>query len=181
MKTNIHGNKLEITESIKSYIIEKLGKLDKYFENPEELTATISLKVRGKEQIVEITIPIKKAILRCEESNGDLYASIDFAVDKLERQIRKNKTRLNDRYKKENFMDFNFDFIEEFENDTDEEESSNIVKRKQLEVKPMSEEEAMLQMDLLGHTFFVFKAVEDGFTKVVYKRKDVNYVIIEIK
>lgn len=68
MKTNIHGNKLEITESIKSYIIEKLGKLDKYFENPEELTATISLKVRGKEQIVEITIPIKKAILRCEES-----------------------------------------------------------------------------------------------------------------
>ena len=76
MKTNIHGNKLEITESIKSYIIEKLGKLDKYFENPEELTATISLKVRGKEQIVEITIPIKKAILRCEESNGDLYISI---------------------------------------------------------------------------------------------------------
>ena len=94
MKTNIHGNKLEITESIKSYIIEKLGKLDKYFENPEELTATISLKVRGKEQIVEITIPIKKAILRCEESNGDLYASIDFAVDKLERQIRKNKTKM---------------------------------------------------------------------------------------
>ena len=76
MKTNIHGNKLEITESIKSYIIEKLGKLDKYFENPEELTATISLKVRGKEQRVEITIPIKKAILRCEESNGDLYISI---------------------------------------------------------------------------------------------------------
>ena len=169
MKTNIHGNKLEITESIKSYIIEKLGKLDKYFENPEELTATISLKVRGKEQIVEITIPIKKAILRCEESNGDLYASIDFAVDKLERQIRKNKTKMKKNKEKE--LDISLD----------EEESSNIVKRKQLEVKPMSEEEAMLQMDLLGHTFFVFKAVEDGFTKVVYKRKDGNYGIIEIK
>ena len=174
MKTNIHGNKLEITESIKSYIIEKLGKLDKYFENPEELTATISLKVRGKEQIVEITIPIKKAILRCEESNGDLYASIDFAVDKLERQIRKNKTKI--KKNKEKYIE-----IKELDISLDEEESSNIVKRKQLEVKPMSEEEAMLQMDLLGHTFFVFKAVEDGFTKVVYKRKDGNYGIIEIK
>lgn len=174
MKTNIRGNKLEVTESIKSYILEKLGKLDKYFENPEEINASVCLRVRGKEQIVEITIPIKKAILRCEESNNDLYASIDFAVDKLERQIRKNKTKL--KKQKEKYVE-----ITEFEIEQDEEEQTNVVKRKVVEAKPMSEEEAVLQMDLLGHTFFVFKNMENGNTEVVYKRKDSDYGVIEIK
>lgn len=174
MKINIHGNKLEVTEAIKSYILEKLGKLDKYFENPEEITASVALRVRGEAQIVEITIPIKKAILRCEETNKDLYASIDFAIDKLERQIRKNKTKL--KRHKERYIE-----MSEFEVPKDEEEETKVVKRKLVEVKPMSEEEAILQMDLLGHTFFVFKDIEDGTTKVVYKRKDENYGIIEIK
>lgn len=93
MKFIIRGQKLEVTESIKSYIEEKIGKLDKYFENPEELTATVVVRVRGKEQIVEVTVPSKKVILRAEESNEDLYASIDLVSDKLERQIRKNKTK----------------------------------------------------------------------------------------
>ena len=174
MKINIHGNKLDVTESIRKYVLEKLGKLDKYFENPDEITATVALKVRGKEQIVEITIPIKKAILRCEETNDDLYASIDFAVDKLERQIRKNKTKM--KKQKEKYLE-----ITEFDIEQDEDEQTNIVKRKVVEAKPMSEEEAILQMELLGHTFFVFKNEEDGNTKVLYKRKDSNYGIIEIK
>lgn len=175
MKTNIHGNKLEITESIKSYIIEKLGKLDKYFENPEELTATISLKVRGKEQIVEITIPIKKAILRCEESNDDLYASIDFAVDKLERQIRKNKTKLK-KQTKINEKIFNFDY--ELTSDETDIKDKKIVKRKVLEMKPMDEEEAILELELLSHDFFIYKDMDNNI-KVIYKRKDGNYGIIE--
>lgn len=174
MKINIHGNKLDVTESIRKYVLEKLGKLDKYFENPDEITATVALKVRGKEQIVEITIPIKKAILRCEETNDDLYASIDFAVDKLERQIRKNKTKM--KKQKEKYLE-----ITEFDIEQDEDEQTNIVKRKVVEAKPMSEEEAVLQMELLGHTFFVFKNEEDGNTEVLYKRKDSNYGIIEIK
>lgn len=174
MKINIHGNKLEVTDAIKSYILEKLSKLDKYFENPDEITATISLRVRGKDQIVEITIPIKKAILRCEETNDDLYASIDFAIDKLERQIRKNKTKM--KRHKEKYVE-----ISEFDVIKDEEEDTKVVKRKVIEVKPMSEEEAILQMDLLGHTFFVFKDIEDNISKVVYKRKDGNYGVIEIK
>lgn len=174
MKINIHGNKLDVTESIRKYVLEKLGKLDKYFENPDEITATVALKVRGKEQIVEITIPIKKAILRCEETNDDLYASIDFAVDKLERQIRKNKTKM--KKQKEKYLE-----ITEFDIEQDEDEQTNIVKRKVVEAKPMSEEEAILQMELLGHTFFVFKNEEDGNTEVLYKRKDSNYGIIEIK
>lgn len=175
MKTNIHGNKLEITESIKSYIIEKLGKLDKYFENPEELTATISLKVRGKEQIVEITIPIKKAILRCEESNGDLYASIDFAVDKLERQIRKNKEKINKKVNKTLINDFEYDLVDELS------EEEKVVKRKNVELKPIDEEEAIIQMEMLGHSFFVYKDVSTNEVCVLYKRKNGNYGIIETK
>ena len=100
MKFIIRGQKLEVTESIKSYIEEKIGKLDKYFENSEELTATVVVRVRGKEQIVEVTVPSKKVILRAEESNEDLYASIDLVSDKLERQIRKNKTKIRSKKSK---------------------------------------------------------------------------------
>lgn len=174
MKINIHGSKLEVTSAIKGYIEEKLGKLNKYFENPEELIATVVIRVRGKEQIVEVTIPIKKAILRCEEGNEDLYASIDFALDKLERQIRKNKTKLKTH--RDKYLE-----LAEFETLKDEEQEQEIIKRKEIEVKPMNEEEAILQMDLLGHSFFVFKNDETGETEVVYKRKDKGYGIIEIK
>ena len=171
MKIIVHGNKLEVTSAIKNYVEEKLTKLNKYFENPE---ATVVIRLRGKEQVVEITIPIKKAILRCEESNSDLYASIDFSIDKLERQIRKNKTKL--KKNKERYIE-----MSEFEVVQDEEEQTSIVKRKIIEVKPMSDEEAILQMELLGHSFFVFKSIEDGMTKVAYKRKDNDYGIIETK
>ena len=94
MKFNIHGKKIDVTESIKSYIEEKIGRLDKYFENPDEITATALIKLRGKDQVVEVTINANKFILRGEESHKDLYASIDKVSDKIERQIRKNKTRL---------------------------------------------------------------------------------------
>lgn len=177
MKFNIRGKKVEVTDSIKNYIEEKLGKLDKYFNNPEELTANVLIRIRGNEQIVEVTIPAPKVILRAEESHNDLYAAIDKVSDKLERQIRKNKTKIhNNKHNKIDFMDF----IIEFE--TEEpmtEEKEIIVKRKQVEMKPMSEEEAVLQMELLGHEFFVFNEVNTGNTCVLYKRKDGNYGIIE--
>lgn len=174
MKYIIRSAKMENTDAIKEYIENKLARLDKYFQDSDEIEANVLTKVNGKKQTIEVTIPTKHFTLRNEETNEDLYAAIDKIVDKLERQIRKNKTKM--KKNKEKYIE-----IKELDISLDEEESSNIVKRKQLEVKPMSEEEAMLQMDLLGHTFFVFKAVEDGFTKVVYKRKDGNYGIIEIK
>ena len=93
MKFIIRGKNLEVTDSIKSYIEEKIGKLDKYFEKPGELTANVIVRVNGKDQIVEVTKPAKKIILRGEESNEDLYASIDLVSDKLERQIKKNKAK----------------------------------------------------------------------------------------
>lgn len=177
MKFIIRGQKLEVTESINSYIEEKIGKLDKYFENPEELTATVVVRVRGKEQIVEVTVPSKKVILRAEESNEDLYASIDLVSDKLERQIRKNKTKIRSKKSKANYESF----IVDFEVEKEEENENLIVKRKELDTKPMSEEEAVLQMELVGHPFFIFKNATTDNISVVYKRKDGNYGIIDTK
>ena len=175
MKFNIHGRKLDVTESIKKYIEEKIGRLDKYFENPDNITATVLIKLRGKDQVVEVTINANKFILRGEESNKDLYASIDKVSDKIERQIRKNKTRMSKKVNKSLINDFVLDFEEPEEND------NVIVKRKVIEDKPMNEEEAILQMELLGHEFFAFRNVDTKDINVLYKRKDGNYGILEIK
>ena len=115
-------------------------------------------------------------ILRAEESHSDLYAAIDIVSDKVERQIRKNKTRMNKRSSKGEDLGFDLSFEE-----TKEEEESSVVKRKVIEMKPMSEEEAILQMELLGHEFFVFRNVETGEIDILYMRKDGNYGIIETK
>ena len=177
MKFNIHGKKLDVTDSIKSYIEEKIGRLDKYFENPNDITATVLIKLRGNEQVVEATINANKFILRGEESHKDLYASIDKVSDKIERQIRKNKTRMSKRINKEMINDFVLDYTDI----KDEEEDNVIVKRKVIENKPMSEEEAILQMELLGHEFFAFKNMETGDVNILYRRKDGDYGIIELK
>ena len=175
MKFNIHGKKIDVTDSIKSYIEEKIGRLDKYFENPDNVTATALIKLRGKDQVVEITINANKFILRGEESHKDLYASIDKVSDKIERQIRKNKTRLKKKTVKDVSKDFVLDFEEVEEND------NVIVKRKVIENKPMSEEEAILQMELLGHEFFAYKNEETNEVNILYRRKDGDYGILEIK
>lgn len=177
MKFNIRGKNVDVTPAIKSYIEEKIGRLDKYLESPSDVSASIVVKVRGKEQIIEVTIPVNKIILRGEESHDDLYAAIDLVSDKIERQIRKNKTKLKKRKEKNNFVDFNY----EFEVNKDEEKDEKIVKRKAIEMKPMNEEEALLQMDLLGHEFFVFKNTDSECVSILYKRKDGNYGIIDTK
>lgn len=176
MKFNIHGKKVEITDSIKNYIEEKIGKLDKYFENPEDITAKVVVRISGIQQIVEVTIPIQKIVLRGEERHEDLYAAIDKVSDKLERQIRKNKTRMQKRVNKNEVSGFDLSFEQ-----PNEEEEKVIVKRKELEMKPMSEEEAILQMNLIGHEFFVFKNIDTDSVDVLYMRKDGNYGIIETK
>ena len=173
MRLTIRGDKLVVTDAIKSYIEEKIAKLDKYFENPEDLSANIVVRTRGVEQIIEVTIPIKKAILRSEESHKDLYAAIDKVTDKLERSIRKNKTKIKRR--KVETMDVFLDF------EAEEETEQKIVKRKTIDNKPMSEEEAILQMELIGHEFFVFRDVDNDNVSILYRRKDGDYGIIETK
>ena len=176
MMLNIRGSKIKVTAAIKEYIEEKIGRLDKYFDNPNEITANVVIKVKGKDQTVEVTIPTKKFILRGEVTSNDLYAAIDLVSDKLERQIRKNKTRIKKKIDKTN-IEFNFDFKVE----KDEKNESKIVKRKDIEMKPMSEEEAILQLELLGHSFFVFKNVKTNEVDVLYKRNDGDYGIIETR
>ncbi len=176
MKFNIHGKKLEVTESIKGYIENKIGRLDKYFDNPDNITATVVIKLVGKKQVVEVTINTHSFVIRGEESNSDLYASIDLVSDKIERQIRKNKTRMHKKINKDKIKDFNLSYEDEVE-----EKSDIIVKRKVIETKPMDEEEAILQMELIGHDFFVFKNANTDEFNIIYKRKEGNYGIIETK
>ena len=175
MEIIIHGDKIKVTDAMKSYIEEKLGRLDKYLENSDDIRANVIVKVKGHLQTMEITIPLKSFILRSEETQEDFYAAVDKTIDKLERQIRKNKTRLMSRNSKPAF-DFNFEMIE-FEKE--EKEENKIVKRKKIEVKPMDEEEAILQMELLGHQFYMYKDADTNKPAVVYKRNDGNYGVIE--
>lgn len=175
MEIIIHGDKLKITEAMNDYIEEKLAKLNKYLENGDRVRANVIVKVKNHEQRVEITIPMKSFILRSEETKDDFYAAVDKAVDKLERQIRKNKTRMMSKQVKVNY-EFNFSEIEEDEEDAKE---NKILKRKKVEVKPMNEDEAIIQMELLGHQFYMYMDSETSKPAVVYKRNDGNYGIIE--
>ena len=177
MKYNIRGDKLEVTDAINNYVESKLDRLNKYFKE-DNILANVLLRVRGNSQIIEVTIPTDKFILRGEEEEKDLYAAIDLVSDKLERQIRKNKTRLNKQNSDNTYKEFNFDFETTKEEENEEE---IIVKRKNIEMKPMDEEEAILQMNLLGHEFFVYKDMHTDKICVLYKRKDGNYGLIETK
>lgn len=174
MNISIRGSKLEITEAMKQYATEKLKKLEKYVENPESVNATVIVKIPNRLHKVEITIPLKTVILRAEEEKEDFYSAIDVLTDKLERQIRKNKTRLQTKKIKE-AKEFAFDYIASIP----EEEDKKVLKRKKIEAKPMDEEEAILQMELLGHQFYLYKDLQTNQIMVVYKRKDGNYGIIE--
>lgn len=178
MKLNIRGDKITITQSMKGYIEDKISKLDKYFENPDEITANIIVRVRNLEQTIEVTAPTKKFTLRAEESNEDFYTAVDLVASKLERQIRKNKDRLNKKYKNVESFELSLDFSEEADEETN---TSSIVKRKNISMKPMDEEEAILQMDLINHDFFVFKNLDEECVSVIYKRKDKNLGIINMK
>jgi putative sigma-54 modulation protein len=178
MKYNIRGDKLEITDAINNYVESKLDRLNKYFKE-DDILANVLLRVRGNSQIIEVTIPTDKFILRSEEEDKDLYAAIDLVTDKLERQIRKNKTRLNRQNANNNLKEFNFDY--EISSDEETNEDEIIVKRKNIEMKPMDEEEAILEMNLLGHEFFVYKDMHTDKICVLYKRKDGNYGLIETK
>ena len=172
MKLNIRGEKTNITEAMKTYAEEKIQKLNKYIENNEEITGTILFKVYGPKQKIEVTIPLKNYTLRVEEEGQDFYAVIDTSIDKLERQIIKNKARLSNKRNKGKI-----DLILDFE--TEEENHTKIVKRKQVELKPMDEEEAILQMELINHDFYMFKNIETDKMAVVYRRKHGDYGIIE--
>ena len=171
MEVNVRGTKVEITEAMRNYVTEKLGKLDKYI-SLEEVRANVLVKVRNYTQKVEVTIPLKTLILSAEAEEQDFYSAVDNVLSKLERQIRKNKTKLQKREKK-GLKELNVEDAIEIPDDTE------VVKRKKIDLKLMSQEEAILQMNLLGHNFFLYKDEETDMPAVVYKRKDGGYGVIE--
>ncbi len=170
MEIIIRGDKVKVTDSMKAYIKEKLEKLDKYLKSSESVRATVAVKVTGKDKIVEITIPLTSVILRSEEKQDDFYKAVDKTIDKLIRQLRKNKTRLSKHNKA--VKEIELDEISELKN------KDIIEKRKKVSVKPMSEEEAILEMELTDHEFYMFINEDDNKPSVVYKRKKGGYGII---
>ena len=173
MNINFVGKNIEITEALKSVTMDKFSKLDKYFEKDVNGTATFSKE--GNREIIEVTIEVPGSIIRVEEQSEDMYASIDLAIDVLERQVRKYKDKLQDQ--KRGRESIRFDNIQSLkEEDKDE---NKIVRRKAFGMKPMMEEEAILQMELLRHNFFVFLDADSNQVNVLYKRKDGNYGMIE--
>ena len=175
MEIIIRGDKIEITKAMKDYVKEKLQRLDKYLENSANIKATVVVKIKAHQQTVEITIPLQNFIIRSEETQSDFYASVDKAIDIIERQIRKNKTKIKAKEAKTK-IDFN---ILDIEYDTDDAQNNNILKRKRVEIKPMDEEEAILQLELLNHAFYLFKNIDTNKEAVVYKRKNGGYGLIE--
>lgn len=175
MKIKIFGKNIEVTEGIRSAVEEKIGKLDKYFA--EETRVDVTLSVNKNEQKVEVTIPVKGRIIRAEEISDDMYVSIDMVEETIERQLVKYKNKIIDKKKsiKEAFTET---YIEADYEDEDE-DKIKIKKTKRFGIKPMDPEEACVEMELLGHNFFVFLNAETEEVNVVYKRKGNTYGLIE--
>ncbi len=174
MKYIITGRNIEVTEGLKSAIYEKIGKLERYFTPAAEIHVTLS--VQKDRQKIEVTIPVKGSLIRAEQASSDMYVSIDLVEEIIERQLRRYKTRLI--AKEQDGSDFSNAFIEEEEDVAEEAEGIKIAREKRFPMKPMNPEEACLQMELLGHNFFVFYNCDEDRVNVVYKRKDGTYGLI---
>ena len=173
MKFIISGRNIDITDGLRTAVEDKLGKLERYFTADTEIIVTLS--VEKERQKIEVTIPVKGNIIRSEQVSNDMYVSIDLVEEIIERQLRKYKTKIIN--KKQNVETFQPEFIEkDYEDDTSE---IKIIRTKKFGIKPMYPEDACVQMELLGHNFFVFLNAETEEVNVVYKRKGNTYGLIE--
>jgi putative sigma-54 modulation protein len=176
MRIMVRGKNIEVTDALRDYVTKRLGKLEKYFELDE---AQVTLFVERENHVVEVTIPINGMILRGEEETNDMYSSIDLVVDKLEKQLEKYKTKLLDRRPKNQQVPGKAMPADLTSPAAEAEEGPRIVRTKRFTVKPMAVDEAVMQMNLLGHSFFVFTNAETEDVNVVYRRKDGNYGLID--
>ncbi|BAB07327.1 ribosome-associated translation inhibitor RaiA [Halalkalibacterium halodurans] len=182
---NVRGENLEVTPALREYVEKKVGKLERYFDTTPVADVNVRMQVLNNLHIIEVTIPMSRLLLRAEEKHSDMYAAIDLVIEKLERQIRKHKTKVNRKFRQEGSLKYMFkndlepmDGMRE-EILLEEEDDLQVVRKKRFNLKPMDTEEAILQMDMLGHNFFVFSNAISGDTNVVYRRKDGKYGLIE--
>ncbi len=172
MNINIRGKNIEVTEGLRKAINTKLGKLERYFKPDTSIDVTLS--VEKERQKIEVTIPVKGNIIRSEQVSNDMYVSIDLVEEVIERQLRKYKNKLINRHQMGDTFQKTF-----LENDYLEDEEIRIERTKKFDIKPMYPEDACVQMELLGHNFFVFCNAETNQVNVVYKRKGNTYGLIE--
>lgn len=172
MKFIITGRNIDVTQGLRLAVTEKIGKLEKFFTEDTEVHATLS--VEKDRQKIEVTIPVKGNIIRAEQVSSDMYVSIDLVEEIIERQLKKYKNKIIDR--KQSTAEFTHEYVEK---DYDEDDTINIVRTKRFGIKPMDPEEACVQMELLGHNFYVFMNSETNEVNVVYKRKGNTYGLIE--
>ena len=177
MKFTIRGENVSVTDALREYIEKKISKLERYFDSPTKSEVHVNLKVYNDTQAIEVTIPMKSLLLRAEEQHADMYAAIDLVVEKLERQVRKYKTRVNRKARQNGGVRQMFSAA--VETKMEEDDDFQVVRTKRFSLKPMDVTEAILQMDMLGHNFFVFSDAETSNTNVVYRRKDGKYGLIE--
>ena len=175
MRISITGKNLEISDYLSELVNKKVGKLERYF--PQDTEVFVTLSVEKNRHIVEVTIPYEGGVIRGEEITGDMYASIDNVLDKLEKQIIRHRTRLEKCLRVGAVREIETRFGAEL--DEADEEGPKIVRVKRFAIKPMSEEEAMLQIEMVGHSFYVFLNSDTNRMNVLYKRKDGNYGLIE--
>lgn len=173
MKFTITGKNITVTEGLKAAIEDKIGKLEKFFTPDTEVHVTLS--VEKDRQKIEVTIPVKGNIIRCEQVSNDMYVAIDFVEEIIERQLKKYKTKLTDRNQGA-AGSFKKEFLEK---EYLEDEEIKIVRSKKFDIKPMYPEDACVQMELLGHSFYIFVNAENDQVNVVYKRKGGTYGLIE--
>lgn len=176
MKVQIYGKNITVTAAIAAKVEAKLAVLEKYFIIDENVVANVVVRVYPNKQKIEVTIPTKFAVLRAEVVHDDLYAAIDLAVDKLEDQIRRQKTRLTRKHKDKLAMAFvdNDDFVA-----IDEDADDEVVKTKTITPEKMDLDEAIMRMEMLNHSFFIYRDDETNEVAVVYKRNDGGYGLIE--
>ena len=176
MRIAIFGKNLEISDYLRDLVEKKASKLERYF--PQETEAQVTLTVERSRHIAEVTIPYDGGVIRAEEATGDMYASVDNVLDKLEKKILRHRTKLEKSLRTGAFK-YDEPVYGGVWEDAEEEEGPRIVRVKRFAIKPMSEEEAMLQIELLGHSFYVFENADTGSINVLYRRKDGNYGLIE--
>jgi putative sigma-54 modulation protein len=175
MKIILSGKNMEIGDSLRKQADKKIRKIEKYFK--PNVDAQVTLSTEGYRHIVEVTIPFDGVVIRAEESTDDMYTSLDRVIEKLEKQIHKHRTKLEKKLKEGAFKFDGEVFVSGVAQA--EEPKGRIIRNKRFVIKPMTEDEALTQMDLLGHSFFVFQNAETNEVNVLYKRKDGNYGLIE--
>ena len=169
----ISGKNIEVTEGLKSAIYEKLGRLEKFFT--EDTDCQVTFSVEKERQRIEVTIPMKGHIVRAEQSSDDMYVTIDLVVEVIERQITRYKKKIVDKEQNAAYIQSDFFNVD----DADEDDEVSIIRDKKVVLESMYPEDACIQMELLGHNFFVFRNAETEAVNVVYKRKGSTYGLIE--